>query len=274
VSELEPFEVLFEELGLAAVELPGELRRLYGGDLGLREPCLYANFVSTVDGVVAIPAIRNSNAVIAAGSEADKLLMGVLRAFADVVLIGAGVLRAAPKGTWQPAAAYPPAAEAFAELRRRLGRSEGPVVAVLTGHGTNDPAHPVLEAGALVLTSEPGAAALEAELPPAATLITLSDDPVVDGRAVRDALLERGHRSILAEAGPHAFGSLLEAGAIDELFLTVSPTLAGDTGPGSRLHLVEAADLVPLHELRPVSLRRHGRHLFARYEVGGGESAE
>ena len=274
MSELEPFEVLFEESGPAAVELPDELRQLYGGDLGLREPCLYANFVSTVDGVVAIPAIRNSNAVIAAESEADKLLMGVLRAFADVVLIGAGVLRAAPKGTWQPAAAYPPAAEAFAELRRRLGRPEGPQVAILTGHGTIDPAHPVLEAGALVLTSEPGAAALASDLPPAATLITLGDDPVIDGRAVRDALLERGHRSILAEAGPHAFGSLLEAGAIDELFLTISPTLAGDIGPGSRLHLVEAADLVPLHELRPVSLRRHGRHLFARYEVGGGESAE
>jgi riboflavin biosynthesis pyrimidine reductase len=265
VTDLQPFEVLFEEEGLPTVELPPELSRIYGGDLGFDEPCVYANFVSTVDGVVAIPALPNSNEVISGGSKADHFLMGVLRAFAHVVLVGAGVLRASPEGTWQPEKVYPPAADAFAELRRRLGRPSAPEVAVLTGRASIDPAHPVFAAGALVLTGEPGAERLAPELPEASTLVTLGTGTNFDGRVVVEALRERGHRLILSEAGPHVFGSLLDANAVDELFLTVSPFLAGDAGEGGRLRLVEGADLVPLTEVRPLSLRRHGQHVFARY---------
>jgi riboflavin biosynthesis pyrimidine reductase len=226
-----------------------------------------ANFVSTLDGVVAIPELPNSNELINGGSDADRLLMGVLRAFADVVLIGAGVLKASPQGTWRPEKIYPPAAEEFAELRRRLGRRPAPEIAVLTGSGSIDPGHPLLASGALVLTSKPGAARLEDRLPPASTLVTLGPKPEIDGGVVVAALRERGHDVIVSEAGPHVFGSLLAAGAVDELFLTISPLLAGDAGPGSRLRLVEASDLVPLHELRPLSIRRHGEHLFTRYEL-------
>ena len=193
--------------------------------------------------------------------------MGVLRAFADVVLIGAGVLRASPHGTWRPEKIYPPAAREFAELRERLGRPPAPEIAVLTGSGSIDPSHPLLASGALVLTGEPGAARLEGRLPPASTLVTLGSEPEIDGSAVITALRDRGHALILSEAGPHVFGSLLSAGVVDELFLTISPFLAGDAGPGSRLHLVEGADLVPLHELRPLSIRRHGQHLFTRYAL-------
>jgi riboflavin biosynthesis pyrimidine reductase len=192
--------------------------------------------------------------------------MGLLRALADVVLIGAGVLASSPRGTWLPEKVYPPAAEAFAELRRLRGRPASPEVAVLTGRGSIDAGHPLLGTGALVLTSEQGAERLGA-LPPASTLVTLGEKPRIDGRAVVDALRARGHRLVLSEAGPHVFGSLLEAGVVDELFLTISPRLAGDSGPGSRYHLVEDADLVPLRDLRPLGLRRHGAHLFARYRV-------
>lgn len=265
---LEPFEVLFEEAGLSGAGLPDELRRVYGGDLGFSGPRLYANFVSTVDGVVAIPSLPSSNETIAGGSEADRFLMGVLRALADVILIGAGVLRASPRGTWLPEKVYPPGAEAFAELRRRLGRPERPEVAVVTGRGQIDPAHPLLASGVVVLTSERGAKRLRPLLPPASTLVPLGEGTQIDGSVLRNALHERGHERILSEAGPHVFGSLLRAGVVDELFLTVSPQLAGDAGPGSRLRLVEQADLVPLLRLSPLSLRRHGGHLFARYAVG------
>jgi riboflavin biosynthesis pyrimidine reductase len=264
---LEPFEVLVEDEGATTAELSAELARIYGGGLGFRRPCVYANFVSTVDGVVAIPAREDSNDVIAAGSKADHFLMGLLRALADVVLVGAGVLEASPKGTWRPERVYPPAKEAFADLRRRTGRTPAPEVAVLTGRGSIDPGHPLLASGALVLTSEPGAESLGSRLPEASTVIVLGDDPRIDGRDIVAALHERGHRLVLSEAGPHAFGSLLEAGVVDELFLTTSPRLAGDAGNGSRLRLVEGADLVPLLELGPLSLRRHEAHLFARYRI-------
>jgi riboflavin biosynthesis pyrimidine reductase len=269
-AELEPFDVLFEADGLPTVELPPELRRVHAGDLGFEEPRLFANFVATLDGVVAIPALPNSNEVISGGSTADHFLMGVLRALADAVLIGAGVLRAAPQGTWRAEKVYPPAADAFSELRSSLGRQAAPEIAVLSGSGSIDPAHPLLETGALVLTSEAGAARLAPLVPAATTVFAIGETPVLDGRAVVSALHERGHRWILSEAGPHVFGTLLAAGAVDELFLTTSPFLAGRAGGGSRLQLVEGADLVPLVDGRLLSLRRHGDHLFARYALTRG----
>jgi riboflavin biosynthesis pyrimidine reductase len=262
-----PLETLYEADGLPALDLPSELARLYGGALGLDEPRLFANFVSTLDGVVAIPSIPESNSLIAAGNKADHFVMGLLRALADVVLIGSGTLRASPRGTWRPEKVYPPAADAFAELRRRRSRPEQPEIAILSGRGSIDPAHPVLASGALVLTSERGATELEGSLPAASTVVTLGADVALDPHDVVSALHGRGHRLILSEAGPHTFGALLRAGVVDELFLTLSPLLAGDAGPDSRFRLVEEADLFPLVQGRPLSIRRHEEHVFLRYEL-------
>jgi riboflavin biosynthesis pyrimidine reductase len=266
-APLTPLDVLLEDADLATVELPAELGRLYGGDLGLGDACVYANFVSTVDGVVAIPSIPRSNDLVAAGSRADHLVMALLRAFADVVLVGAGTLRASPQGTWRAEKVYPAAAAELAELRRNLGRAEAPLVAIVTGRGSIDVAHPVLETGALVLTSEEGAARLAGRLPVATEVVTFGTGPDLDlGVAVRE-LRNRGHAFVLSEAGPHTFGGLLAAGVVDELFLTVSPLLVGDAGPGSRYRLVESADLLPPVRSRLRSARRHDQHLFLRYEI-------
>jgi riboflavin biosynthesis pyrimidine reductase len=265
---LGPMDVLFEDERLPSVALPAELNRLYGGDLGFSAPRVYANFVSTLDGIVAIPSIPSSNSLINMESKADHFVMGLLRAFADVVLIGSGVLRASPTGTWLPEKVYPPAAEAFAELRRALGKGKAPEVAVLTGSGSIDPEHPVLEAGAVVLTNAAGAERLEGRLPPAASVIALGEETTLDGRLVVDALLERGHQLILSEAGPHTFGSLLAAQVVDELFVTVSPLLVG--GGGDRFRLVEGAGPLPGVRGRLTSLRQHDEHVFLRYDLRHG----
>ena len=264
---MEPFDVLAEETGLPAIPLPPGLARIYGGDLALEEESVYANFVATIDGVVAIPSVRNSNTVIAGDNDADRFLMGLLRAVADAVLIGAGVLRASPKGTWRAEKIHPPAAESYADLRMSLGLPEAPEIAILTGSGSIDPAHPVLEGRAVVLTSDAGAERLAGRLPGSATMLSLGAGPRLDGARIVEALRARDHRRILSEAGPHTFGSLLDANAVDELFLTTSPFLAGDAGVGSRFGLVEAADLVPLVDCRMLGVRRHGAHLFTRYAI-------
>jgi riboflavin biosynthesis pyrimidine reductase len=267
-GSLEPLARLYEDVSLPKVSLPDELARLHDGDLGLAEDCLYANFVTTLDGVVAIPEMPKSNDFLARNSDADRFLMGLLRAFADVVLIGSGVLRASPSGTWQPERIYPPAAHAYATLRESLRSSPAPEVAVLTGSGTIDPQHPLFEWGAVVLTSDAGAERLDRSLPAASAVVALGPSTRIEPRHVLDALRERGHRRILSEAGPHTFGELLEAQLVDELFLTTSPLLVGAGDAGSRLRLVEGADLFPAGtRLQLLSLRRHGSHLFHRYAV-------
>jgi riboflavin biosynthesis pyrimidine reductase len=264
-----PFQTLYEAPGLAASVVTPGLEEMYGGGLGFDGPSVYANFVSTIDGVVAITSVSQSNKLIRAGSDADCFVMGLLRAFADVVLVGAGTLAAAPRGSWMPERAFPPAAAEYAALRSKLGKPEQPEIAILTGSGSIDPGHPALEAGSLVLTSDQGAALLEGRLPPASTLVALGNGPVFDPQAVIGALRDRGHGLILSEAGPHGFGSLVEAGLVDELFLTVSPLLAGGSAAGDRLGLVEGVEFLSARPVatRVLSVKRQDEHLFLRYAI-------
>ena len=245
-----------------------QLRALYGGGLGFDEPCVFANFVETIDGVVAIPDLPRSNALISAESEADRFVMGLLRASADAVLVGSGTMLASPVGTWQPGRAFPAAADAFAELRRRRGRPEHPTVAFVTAGGSFDPTHPAVERAAIVLTTEQAAGDLRAKVPATSEVIAVNDGDRVDLRRAVACLRERGHSLILSEGGPTLFGSLLASGLVAELFLTISPLLAGHS-VGPRPHLVEGVELLPEKTVSPhlLSARRHGDHLFLRYRL-------
>jgi riboflavin biosynthesis pyrimidine reductase len=274
-DEAAPLELLFEDDEAPRLDLPDELVRLYGGGLGLARPRLFANFVSTVDGVVAIPGLRRANRVISMDSASDRFVMGLLRAAADAVLIGSGTLAGSPRGSWLPESAYPAAAAPFAELRRLAGAAADPTLAVVTATGSVDPAHPALERGALVVTTGQGAERLAGRLPSGAELVSLGSDPHVDPRHVVELLHGRGFELILSEAGPRLFGSLLAAGVVDELFLTVSPLVAGREALDGRLALVEEEHLVPdaAVEGRLISVRRDGAHLFLRYALRGAGSA-
>ena len=263
---LAPLVLLDEVPGLPQGELPDQLRTLYGGGLGFDGPRVYANFVETIDGVVAMPDVPRSNALVAGESEADRFLMGLLRALADVVVIGSGTALASPKGTWRAGKVYPPAAAAFAELRRRLGKAEHPAIAIVTAGGSFDPAHPVLEQGAIVLTTVRAAPGLV--VPAASEVVAVSDGDRVDPVAAIAALRARGHEAILSEGGPTLFTSFVAADVVDELFVTVSPLLAGRAG-APRLSLADGAELLPNVRVsgRLLSIRRHESHLFLRYDL-------
>jgi riboflavin biosynthesis pyrimidine reductase len=258
-------ELLYEPAGLPSRALPAELARRYGGTFGFGGPRVVANFVQTVDGVVAIPALEQSNRLISEASEADRFVMALLRASADAILIGSGTLQASPRSLWLAETAYPPLADAFRELR--AGRAEKPALAVVTGSGMVDPAHPAFERGALVLTTEGGARTLHGRLPAASEVESLGEGPQVDLRRAVDSLRARGHELVLVEAGPHVLGSLLAERLVDELFLTISPVLAGRVEGATRLGLVEGLELLPDVRLggRLLGVRRGGEHLLLRY---------
>ncbi len=85
---------------------------------------------------------------------------------------------------------------------------------------------------------------------------------------------EHGVRAILCEGGPHLNASLVSAGLIDELFLTVVPALAGATG---RLSIIDDAPLEAPVVLSMRWLLERDGELFARYAVGAagvGDRAE
>jgi riboflavin biosynthesis pyrimidine reductase len=265
---IDAFRVLAEDEDLPRWDVPDQLSELYGGAIGLDEPCVVANFIESLDGVVAVPRLPRSHAVIGDESEADRFVLALMRACADAVVVGSGTLLASPKGTWRIDRAYPPAAEALAELRARRGRSEQPLVVAVTTGASLDPAHPVLESGALVLTTEGAAARVRAALPGAAEVVAVNDGDTVDLARAVDLLRDRGCLVVLTEAGPSMFGSLVASRLVDELFLTVSPVLAG-RGATARLGLVEGVELVPQTRIagRLRSVRTHGSHLFLRYRL-------
>jgi riboflavin biosynthesis pyrimidine reductase len=271
LTGLEPLRLVFERRA-GAVPLPEPLRRLYGGDLLLPERCLYANFVSSLDGVVAVPSLPGSNALIGGGSDADRFLMGLLRAAADIVLIGSGTLLASPRGRWRPETVFPPSSAAYADLRHELGYGTSPRVAVVTASGSIPTDHPALVDGALVLTTEEGATMLAGRLPGHAELAVLPGDTAVDVRAAVELLHARGHRRVLSESGPHVFGALVSNGLVDELFLTVSPLLAGRPGA---LGLVEDVALLAERAETAVlrSVRVHESHVFLQHTLSHGSGS-
>jgi len=268
-TRVRPLEVLYEESQLPDFDLPDELAEAYGGPLGFTQPRLYANFVSSLDGVVAMPGVLQSNRLIAGASDVDRFVMGLLRACADAVLVGAGSLSAAPTTRWTAEHAYPPAAEFYARLRRQRDRPPQPTLAVLSGNGSIDAAHPGLGGRTLILTSGPGAAQLGRRLPRSATIVPIGCTPTLEPAAAVQALRAGGHELILCEGGPTVLGSLLTARLVDELFLTISPVLAGRASQRQRPGLVEDAEFLPTRNIagQLLSVRRSQSHLFARYAL-------
>jgi riboflavin biosynthesis pyrimidine reductase len=266
---VESLETLYEASGLPVFALGGELTKAYGGSLGFTEPRLYANFVASLDGVVSIPGVTQSSHLIAAGSDADRFVMGLLRACADVVLIGAGTLRDSPRSLWTPEYAYPPAGALYAALRRRRNRPPVPTLAVLSGSGWIDTRHRALRERALVLTSEQGAARLGRDLPRSTAIVPIGASGRLEPLAVVEVLRSGGHGLILCEGGPTLLGALAADGLVDELFLTISPLLAGRTPQVSRLALIESGEFLPGLSAagRLLSVRRSRSHLFARYAL-------
>ena len=265
-----PLERLFDQGAVQAPPTPAELVRLYGGPLELPSPWLYANFVSSIDGVVALGSERNSGSLISGKNEGDRFVMGLLRAFADAVFVGAGTMRAEGKGAlWTPDYIYPAAASAFAELRKRLGLTAQPQLAILTASGEIFAAERALEAGALILTTESAASGLRRRLPAASRVVTV-------GRGLEFSVMEAVHTlrgegfdRLLSEGGPTVVAELLGAGLLDELFLTLSPVLSGRADGTLRRGLAYGREF-PAKQLLwadLVSLRRSGSHLFLRYRL-------
>jgi riboflavin biosynthesis pyrimidine reductase len=263
----------YEQESAPSGVLTPDLAERYGGQLALRERTVVANFVQTVDGIVAIPDLERSNERISRISTDDRFVMGLLRALADVVLIGSGTFHAAPQSRWRPEGAHPDSTDAFAELRSTLGKPASPRVAVLAGTSGIDAQHPALEEGALVLAPNASIAqSLCASLPAAAQVEQAGDGDLVDVAAAIELLHDNGYEQILSEAGPHVFASMVRAGVVDELFLTISAQLAGRPDNAERYGLVEGAEFLPDNEL-PLELRslRIGSYgdLFLRYGLTG-----
>jgi riboflavin biosynthesis pyrimidine reductase len=265
-SEIAPggraLELLFEREDLQHLTVPVALSANYDGAPCLPPECIFANFVASLDGIVALPGDTESGQIISGRNAADRFVMGILRAAADAVLIGAGTFRKSGRHLWLPDRIYPPGAAAFAEMRVQLGLSERPQFVLVSASGEIDVSQPAID-GAWIFTTPIGEAKLRHQLPANARL-TVQDSERISLLEVVGSLRAAGIARLLTEGGPSLFGQLVRVRLLDQLFLTSSPALFGRLPGDDRKSLVEGIDLSrSTFELD--SVRRHGSHLFLSY---------
>jgi riboflavin biosynthesis pyrimidine reductase len=241
-SALADREWSLDELADAYAYPPGE-------DVWLR-----ANMVSSVDGAAAFDGRSQP-----LSSPADMRLFGVLRALADVVVVGAETVRL--EG-YRPARVR----EAFAARRAVAGQTTAPPVAVLTASFDLDFSLPLFTAAAvptLLLTgAQAPAERVAAARAAGAEVVVAGEGRGADPAAAVAALAERGHRRLLTEGGPSVLGRFARAGVLDELCLTLAPRVA--LGDGPRIMHGTASAAEPLG-LGLESVMEEAGFLFTRY---------
>lgn len=206
-------------------------------ELSAGQTWVRANFIATLDGAAAGEDGRSGSL----GHGADRDVFNLLRALSDVVLVGAGTARTEGYRRVKVRAPWP---------YLRKDRPTHPSIAVFSRSGdvpprlskARDDAGEVL----LVTCKRAGAEAIDV------ARNTLGDDHVivagdesVDLSAAVDHLADRGLSRILCEGGPHLMRDLTAAGRLDELCLTIAPTLVGGDQPRITAGEAVTANLTP-----------------------------
>jgi riboflavin biosynthesis pyrimidine reductase len=266
--------------------LPQVLRELYDGDLHFRtaaeRPFVIGNFVSTLDGVVSYEIKGQAGgSTISASDPADRFIMGLLRASADAVIVGAQTLHdVSPKSLWIPEYTYPDAKHLYAEYRLNvLHQSQYPLLVIVSGSGRLELERAIFRTPGIrtiVITTSAGKDELSRR--GATTLSSVgihalnsSGGSIAPQSILRLLSLQFGIRMLLHEGGPTLFGQFLEAEAVDELFLTLSPQIAGRNGEAIRPGLVGGVQFVPDSApwFQLLSVKQKAEHLYLRYRRTG-----
>lgn len=181
--------------------------------------------VASIDGATTLEGVSGG-----LGSPTDHEMLLGLRAAADVILVGASTVRAERYG--------PPS-----KVGQRIG------VVTTRGDGL-DFSVPLFASGAgFLVTTE---RAPDLPVPAVRAGVEQLDLPA--------ALAALGADIVHCEGGPRLNGTLLAAGLIDEINLTVSPALAG----GGSARIIAGAG-AGLRRMRLSQLMEHEGFLFCRY---------
>lgn len=187
--------------------------------LATTSPTVRFNFVSSLDGSATHEGLSGG-----LSGAADKRHFELLRRVSDVVLVGAGTVRSEGYGPMR-------VSDASVRWRVRHGMPEHPVFAIVSGSLDLDPRSRIFREAPvrpIVVTSAraSGLAAIAA----VADVVVAGEEHVVIAEALR-GIRSHGHQQVLCEGGPSLFGSFIAADQVDELCVTIEPTLEAGDGP-------------------------------------------
>jgi riboflavin biosynthesis pyrimidine reductase len=221
---------------------------------GGTQPYLRANMVSSVDGAAAL-----EGRVGALTGPADQELLVTLRSLCDVLIVGAGTVRAEGYG---PVRTMP---ELQAE-RHEAGQLVAPRLAVLSRTIDVDLGSRAFTEAVerpIILTTELADLEQIRAAEEVAEVIVVGDD-AVDLRAGVEQLAAQGLTRMLTEGGPHLLAQLYAADLVDELCLAVSPVVAC----GESTRVTRGPALASPHPVRLEAVLEREDFLFLRYTRG------
>lgn len=210
-----------------------ELRGLYLRHAPHRQdrsdrPFIYADFVSSLDGRIAVqdavpPELTGAN---------DLRLLLELQAQADCVITHAGYLRAIAEGRLGDILTVggQPQTDDLAAWRAQNGLRPQPaiVVASSTLHFPMPPSIADDTARVLIATTRSAPAEkAQSWRERGYQVLVLGDGPWVEGKPLADALAELGHRNLFLLAGPRMLQTMLRDGMLSRLYLTLVHRLIG-----------------------------------------------
>ncbi|HEX2414439.1 MAG TPA: dihydrofolate reductase family protein [Thermoleophilaceae bacterium] len=212
-------------------------------------PYLGVNMVTSLDGKATVGGRTEG-----LSTDLDRRLFHHLRTQADAVMVGAGTARTERYGRITKS-------DELRAKRVAEGLAADPLAVIVSARLALPPDLPMLnepEQPVLIATAS------DESLPGVSDQVEYAR--VGDDLPKLMALLseERGLRSVLCEGGPTLNSYLLSAALVDELFLTLSPRLAGGA---DALTIVAGRRLVEPPELDLVSLAEHDGELFTRWRM-------
>jgi riboflavin biosynthesis pyrimidine reductase len=199
-------------------------------------PRVRANFINSIDGSATAGGLSGR-----LGAPADKRVFDLQRQVCDVVLVGAGTVRAEGYGAMRLA----PDAAAW---RVANGFAEHPTFAIVSASLNLDPASGVFAQAPvrpIVLTVASAGASRRRALSEVADVIDCGETWVEPAQLLA-ALTARGLLQVHCEGGPSLLGSLVAVDVLDELSLTISPALEGGAGPRIVSSVGGTIDLQPM----------------------------
>ena len=281
---MEPIRTLFERhLLRKRTILPERLRTAYDGDLRFPSaasgrPYVIANFVSTLDGVVSfnMPG-QMQGKEISGSNEGDRFIMGLLRASADAVIMGASTFRAGGlKALWTPESISPSAKDLYHRYRKNVLKKPGyPLVVIVSGEGDLNLASATFhkpELAVLIITTAQGKRRLTKGGVERLTHVNVERFSGATQRIAPALILKLlsqkfGVRLLLHEGGSTFFGEFLAGKFADELFLPIAPQIAGRIPARPRPALVSGVEFSPATApwWNLLSAKQAGSHLYLRF---------
>jgi riboflavin biosynthesis pyrimidine reductase len=199
----------------APLDDDASLAQAYRAPAGRR--FLRVNFIASLDGATTVAGRSRG-----LQSPGDLRVFRMLRALADVVLVGAGTATAE---------GYKPMSDdsAVGRMRLALGRPATAPIAVVSRRVSLSPQSPLAGGSSptILITCAAADPEYRKALADAGFDVWVCGDDDVDLRLAVDRLAERGLAEITCEGGPQLLRSALAAGVVDELDMSMSPMLVG-----------------------------------------------